>query len=59
MKKKKKIWRRGGRGVFGQEEKRGLCCVKMRKNEGLYIGKGGGLRFGHMGGFGWEIDFEF
>ena len=27
---------------FGREEKRGLCCVKMRKNGGLYIGMGGG-----------------
>ena len=34
---------------FSQEEKRGLCCVKMRKNGRLYIGEGGGLSFGHVG----------
>ena len=44
---------------FGQEGCRGVCCVNLMKNGGLYIGKGGGLRFGHMGGFGWEIGFEF
>ena len=38
-----------GEVCFGQEEKRGLCCVKMRKNGGLYIGKGRGVRFGHLG----------
>ena len=32
--------------------------MNLMKNGGLYIGKGGGLRFGHMGGFGWEIGFE-
>ena len=39
--------------------KRGLCCVKMKKSGGLYIGKGGGKGFGHTGGFGWKIGFEF
>ena len=36
-----------------------MCCVNLMKNGGLYIGKGGGKGFGHMGGFGWEIGFEF
>ena len=27
----------------------GLCCMKMKNNGGLYIGEGGGLRFGHLG----------
>ena len=33
--------------------------MNLVKNGGLYIGKEGRLRFGHMGGFGWEIGFEF
>ena len=28
---------------FGQEEKRGLCCVKMKKNGGVYIVEGEGV----------------
>ena len=41
----KNIWRRGREGcVSAKEEKRGLCCVKMKKNGGVYIveGEGGG-----------------
>ena len=37
----------------------GCCCVNLVKNGGLYIGEGRGYGFCHMGGFGWEIGFEF
>ena len=30
-------------------EKRGLCCVKMKKDRGVYIVEGEWLRFGHIG----------
>ena len=29
---------------FGQEGCRGVCCVNLMKNGGLYIGKGGGVK---------------
>ena len=40
---------RRGEVCFGQEEKRGLCCVKMKKDGGVYIVEGEGFRFGHLG----------
>ena len=48
-----------GRGVFGQEgEERVVLCEFEEEWRALYR-EGRGVRFGHMGGFGWEIDFEF
>ena len=37
MKKKKKIWRRGGRGVFGQEEEeRVVLCENEEEWRAIY-----------------------
>ena len=44
---------------FGQEEKRGLCCVKMRKNGRLYIGKGGGKVSAIWVGLGGKLVLNF
>ena len=51
MKKKKKIWRRWGRGVFGQEgEERVVLCENEEEWRAIYR-EGRGVRFGHRGGF--------
>ena len=45
--KKKKNGGEGERCVVGQGKKKGLCCVKMKKERGVYVGVGEGLGFGH------------
>ena len=58
MKKKKKIWRRGGWSIRTRREERVVLCENEEEWKALYR-EGRGLRFGHMGRFGWEIDLNF
>ena len=44
---------------FGQEGCRGVCCVNLMKNGGLYIGKGGGKVSAILVGLGGKLVLNF